>query len=154
MSGLPFQQLFAESSPTSDDDVPNESSTQDKSIKFMEISNADETKIEAKTNGNDSDSTSVLETEETIKKESAVTKENNLLQEETIPATYPSRDPTSVTSRQQPKSKQEEEQLATKYAQIVNVSERAYQILVDLGMVDESEQIDVTKFNGTIDLEN
>ena len=40
-------------------------------------------------------------------------------------------------ARMQPKSPTEEDALAAKYASIESVEERAYQILVDLGMVEE-----------------
>ena len=70
------------------------------------------------------------------------TEELKFQQEEVhINAGYPSLDPKFVGSRQQPKSKDEEERLKSKYGQIHDLSERAYQILVDLGMVDASNPL-------------
>jgi hypothetical protein len=45
-------------------------------------------------------------------------------------------DPEHLQARSQPKSSTEETELAVKYASISDVGERAFQILVDLGMVE------------------
>jgi hypothetical protein len=50
----------------------------------------------------------------------------------------PLQDKKYVKARTQPKSPREEEILAAKYAAIPTVEERAYQILVDLGMIEVS----------------
>ena len=85
-----------------------------------------------------SPSTSILQLNDTTKKELeqviSITKEWEFQQEEAI-TSYPLPDPKFVGSRRQPKSKDEEEMLKAKYGQIHDVSERAYQILVDLGLV-------------------
>lgn len=48
----------------------------------------------------------------------------------------PLTDKVYVQARQQPKSPRQEAMLAEKYAAIESVEERAYQILIDLGMVE------------------
>jgi hypothetical protein len=45
-------------------------------------------------------------------------------------------DPMHLKAREQPKSPTEEAELAAKYARIDDVGERAFQILIDLGMVE------------------
>ena len=45
-------------------------------------------------------------------------------------------DPVHLKAREQPKGLVEESELATKYAQINDVGERAFQILIDLGMIE------------------
>ena len=47
----------------------------------------------------------------------------------------------------------EAENLARKYGLIKDTSERAYQILLDLGMVEASAPINMTKFEGIIDMD-
>jgi hypothetical protein len=48
----------------------------------------------------------------------------------------PLNDPIHVQARNQPKAKEEEAELAARYADISDVGERAFQILVDLGMIE------------------
>ena len=47
-----------------------------------------------------------------------------------------------IDARRQPKSASEEAKLAAKYAALESLSERAFQILVDLGMVCETRNVD------------
>lgn len=56
-------------------------------------------------------------------------------EEEATPAKEPSREERMEKARQQPKSPQEESQLAAKYAAIEDVGERAFTILKDLYMI-------------------
>lgn len=49
-----------------------------------------------------------------------------------------------VQARSQPKGLSEEKRLQQKYAAIPDVGERAYQILVDLGMVEIEQQSSAT----------
>jgi hypothetical protein len=100
----------------------------------------------------------ISETDDKIKAELnrvlATANELKFLQEEAINSTaYPLRDQKFMEARRQPKPKMEEENLASKYGQIRDTSERAYQILVDLGMVEASAPIDMTKFEGIIDMD-
>lgn len=44
-----------------------------------------------------------------------------------------------TAARRQPKSPAEEKKLQEKYASIEDLGERAYTILVDLGMIEESD---------------
>jgi hypothetical protein len=46
---------------------------------------------------------------------------------------------------------EDKERLALKYGSIDDISERAYQVLLDLGMIAESKPIDMSKFEGIID---
>jgi hypothetical protein len=64
---------------------------------------------------------------------------------------YPLRDPKFLDARRQPKSLEDKERLALKYGSIDDISERAYQVLLDLGMIAESKPIDMSKFEGIID---
>ena len=66
---------------------------------------------------------------------------------------YPLRDSQFREARRQPKSQEEKERWALKYARIDNVSERAYQVLLDLGMIEQSRPtVDMmSKFDGIID---
>ena len=76
----------------------------------------------------------------------SIAKEREVQQKQAV---NPLRDPPLVGSRQQPKSQSEEEMLKTKYGQIDDVSERAYQILIDLGMVEASNPLEKTPFEGS-----
>ena len=51
----------------------------------------------------------------------------------------PLKSPKYRKARQQPKAPQEEDELKQKYASIDDIEERAYQILVDLGMVEPTD---------------
>lgn len=51
-------------------------------------------------------------------------------------SSIPSNDPVHVKARHQPKTPEEEAELAARYAKISDVGERAFQILVDLGMIE------------------
>ena len=53
-----------------------------------------------------------------------------------VDQSFPLCDPEHIQARSQPKSSTEEAQIAAKYASISDVGERAFQILVDLGMVE------------------
>ena len=66
---------------------------------------------------------------------------------------YPLQDSQFLEARRQPKSQEEKERWALKYARIDNVSERAYQVLLDLGMIEQSRPtVDMmSKFDGIID---
>jgi hypothetical protein len=80
-------------------------------------------------------------------------REWTLLHQPARQTTYPLRDPQFLQARRQPKSVEEQERLARKYASIQNLSERAYQVLLDLGMIEKSKPtVDMSKFEGIIDM--
>jgi hypothetical protein len=64
---------------------------------------------------------------------------------------YPLQDPKFIEARRQPKSLQDKQRLAVKYGSIKDISERAYQVLLDLGMIEESKPVDMSKFDDIID---
>jgi hypothetical protein len=57
---------------------------------------------------------------------------------QTMMSRSPSPAPPVVRNKQQPKPPTEEEILMKKYSSIESLEERAYQILVDLGMVEKT----------------
>ena len=80
-------------------------------------------------------------------------REWTVLHQPARPTTYPLRDPQFLQARRQPKSVEEQERLARKYASITKLSERAYQVLLDLGMIEKSTPtVDMSKFEGIIDM--
>jgi hypothetical protein len=80
-------------------------------------------------------------------------REWTVLHQPARPTTYPLRDPQFLQARRQPKSVEEQERLAMKYASIENLSERAYQVLLDLGMIEKSTPtVDMSKYEGIIDM--
>lgn len=84
----------------------------------------------------------------------ALTNEWKFLQEEAANTVYALREQKFIEARRQPKAKTDAEKLATKYGKISDTSERAYQILVDLGMVEPSSRaMDISKFEGIIDMD-
>ena len=102
---------------------------------------------------------SVLETDEKAKEELsrvvAVANEWNFLQQKATnsESANPLQNPKFIEARRQPKPKMEAENLARKYGLIKDTSERAYQILLDLGMVEASAPINMTKSEGIIDMD-
>lgn len=65
---------------------------------------------------------------------------------------YPLRDPQFIEARRQPKPRAEKERLAMKYASIEDVSDRAFQVLLDLGMIEASSKpVDMAKFDDIVD---
>jgi hypothetical protein len=69
-----------------------------------------------------------------------------LMEDADLTTAYPLQDEQFVHARRQPKSAPEEAALAAKYAAIEDLMDRAYQILVDLGMIEETQPIDMDKF--------
>jgi hypothetical protein len=69
-----------------------------------------------------------------------------LMEDADLTTAYPLQDEQFVYARRQPKSAAEEAALAAKYAAIEALMDRAYQILLDLGMIEETQPIDMDKF--------
>jgi len=67
-----------------------------------------------------------------------INKESKYLHEEAANTELPLQVPKHIETRKQPKPPSAEEALAAKYAQIPSLSDRAYEVLKDLGMVEES----------------
>lgn len=120
-------------SPKLDNSVSNETPSNDQFIHLAitSASNSVENDIGATTKNDDKDSNNGLETNDSTKEK--LTR----VVDETIDMASPFHNSKFISSRQQPKPKVEEEKLAQKYAQITSISERAYQILVDLGMLEK-----------------
>jgi hypothetical protein len=70
-----------------------------------------------------------------------------VLLEETANSCYPLSDEAFVEARCQPKSSDEEAKLIDRYHSIESTEERAFQILLDLGMIQESTPVNIEKFN-------
>lgn len=107
---------------------------------FEDRSNENESVKENQELGGDFAGTSDAAEEASEKNDSSkltIESEPKSLREESInEIDHAAQDQISIEARRrQPKVKNEEAKLATKYGQIKDISERAYQILVDLGMV-------------------
>ena len=78
-----------------------------------------------------------------------VEREWHRLMEDAVNTEYPLADRRFFEARIQPKSQEEEAAVSAKYAAIESVEDRAFQILLDLGLVEETKPIDIDMFNST-----
>lgn len=101
--------------------------------------------------------TKVLQYDPSIQKEIHhnldMIKEWTFLHQPAMNQEYPLQDAMFVEARRQPKSIEDQERLAFKYGKIDDLSERAFQILLDLGMIRSSTKpmLDVSKVKEIID---
>jgi hypothetical protein len=86
-----------------------------------------------------------------LKRLTQIRQELEYLLEDATNANLPLMDEHSVEARQQPKSPEEEDLLARRYAAIESLANRAYQILLDLGMIEESYGVDFDVIRGLLD---
>ena len=73
-----------------------------------------------------------------IEEEDNIQEQKKLADEEAITTEYPLMHQRFVDARAQPKSPDVEAALASKYAAIQSLEERAFQILLDLGMIERN----------------
>jgi hypothetical protein len=78
-----------------------------------------------------------------LKRLTQIRRELEYLLEDATNANLPLMDEHFVEARRQPKSPEEDHFLAMKYAAIKSLADRAYQIILDLGMIEESYVVDL-----------
>jgi hypothetical protein len=112
---------------------------------------------ESKATANESDVLSFIQMTQDAKEAIQATKdlqaEWEYLEQEATNTVYPSQDPQHVQARMPLTDPIDQVKMATKYAAIKSVEDRAYQILLDLGMIEERlPPVDMSKFNGVLNL--